>query len=152
MSQSSEAAQAGDPSARTEADLAKLPIVLYDGQCGLCHHSVRWLMRRDGGTLYYAPLQGPTAAHLRTLHPRIPEQLETVVLVEAGRAHLRSKAFLHAAHHLTRPWRWAYHWRWLPAPLLDLGYRLIARFRYRLFGHYDECRLPSQDERRRLLP
>lgn len=152
MAQGLDAAQAGETETLAEASLAKLPIVLYDGQCGLCHHSVRWLMRRDGGALYYAPLQGPTAARLRALHPQIPEQLETVVLVESQRAHLRSKAFLYAARHLTWPWRWAYHWRWLPAPLLDLGYRLIARLRYRLFGHYDECRLPSHEERQRLLP
>lgn len=152
MAQGLDVATAGRTGERSEAELATLPIILYDGQCGLCHHSVRWLMRRDGGALYYAPLQGPTAARLRALHPEIPGQLETVVLVESRRAHLRSKAFLYAARHLTRPWRWAYHWRWLPAPLLDLGYRLIARFRYRLFGHYDECRLPSQEERQRLLP
>ena len=43
------------------------PIVLYDGTCGLCHRSVQWLSRRDRGQLWYAPLQGETAAALQTL-------------------------------------------------------------------------------------
>ena len=36
--------------------------------------------------------------------------------------------------------------------ILDPLYRVIARYRYRWFGHYDECRLPSEPERRRFLP
>ena len=137
---------------RADEDLEALPVILYDGQCGLCHRSVRWLVRRDRGRLFYAPLQGPTAARLRLRHREIPETLETVVFVEAGRAHLRSKAFLHAAHHLTWPWRWAHPLRHLPAALMDPLYRFVARRRYRWFGRYDECRLPTAGERQRMLP
>lgn len=36
--------------------------------------------------------------------------------------------------------------------LLDLGYRVVARVRYRLFGRLDACRLPSGDEKVRFLP
>src|SRR5688500_5144509 len=107
------------------------PIVLYDGECGLCSRSVRFLLARDGGQLWYAPLQGETAAALRAKHPEIPRTLESVVLVDGDRVHLRSKAFLYGAKYLTRPWRWAHALRWLPAFLLDLGYRLVARVRYR---------------------
>lgn len=148
----SEAAAGGAIAERTEAQLAELPIILYDGQCGLCHHSVAWLLRHDRGRLYYAPLQGPTAERLRARHPAIPHELESVVYVWGGRAHLRSKAFLHVARHLTWPWRWAYVLRFMPAFVLDPLYRLVARYRYRWFGHYDECRLPTTQERQRLLP
>lgn len=127
------------------------PIVLYDGTCGLCHRSVRWLLRRDRGRLRYAPLQGETAAALRT-HLPIPTELASVVLVDGDRVYLRSKVFLHAARHLTRPWRWAYALRWLPAWPLDLGYRLVARVRYRLFGRYDTCQRPTAAETAQLLP
>ncbi len=133
---------------------ADLPprIVLYDGVCGLCSRTVRWLLKRDGGAFHYAPLQGETAARLRTLHPRIPEQLDSVVYIEDGRVHLRSKVFLHAARWLTRPWRWAWYVRWFPAFLLDPFYWLVAKLRYRLFGKFDACKLPTTDERARLLP
>jgi predicted DCC family thiol-disulfide oxidoreductase YuxK len=127
-------------------------IVLYDGVCGLCSRTVRWLMRRDGGSLWYAPLQGETAAQLRALHPRIPVKLDSVVLVEDGRVHLRSKVFLHAARHLRRPWRWAYAFRWMPGFLLDPMYWVVAKLRYRIFGKFDACTLPTTDERAQLLP
>ena len=128
------------------------PVVLYDGECGLCNRSVKFLIARDGGQLYYAPLQGETAAALRDEHPQIPRTLESVVLVEDGKVRLRSKAFLYGAKYLTRPWRWAYWFRWLPAFLLDLGYRFIARIRYRVWGKYDTCQLPTTDQRAKLLP
>jgi predicted DCC family thiol-disulfide oxidoreductase YuxK len=128
------------------------PVVLYDGQCGLCHRSVKFLIARDGGQLYYAPLQGETAAALRARHPEIPDTLESVVLVDGDRVHLRSKAFLHGARYLTRPWRWAYALRWLPGFVLDLGYRLIARLRYRIWGKLDSCQRPSVEQQAKLLP
>ena len=128
------------------------PIVLYDGECGLCHRSVKFLIKRDRGQLYYAPLQGETAASLKKQHPEIPETMESVVLVDDGRVHLRSKAFLYVARYLTRPWRWAYYLRWLPAFLLDLGYRVIARIRYRVWGKYDACQRPSVEQQAQLLP
>lgn len=128
------------------------PVVLYDGECGLCHRSVQFLLARDRGRLWYAPLQGETAQRLRAVHREIPATLESVVLVDGGRAYLRSKAFLHLAKYLPAPWRWAYHLRWLPAFPLDLGYRLIARIRYRVWGKLDACRVPTTDERAHLLP
>lgn len=127
-------------------------IVLYDGVCGLCSKTVRWLMKRDRGAFHYAPLQGETAAALRARHPRIPEQLDSVVYVEDGRVHLRSKVFLYAARWLTRPWRWAWYVRWIPAFLLDPFYWVVAKLRYRLFGKFDACTLPTTDERAKLLP
>lgn len=127
------------------------PVILYDGTCGLCHWAVRWLMRRDRGNLHYAPLQGDTATALRARFP-IPATLESVVLVDGDRMHLRSKVFLHGAKYLTRPWRWLRFFRWLPAFVLDPLYWVVAKVRYRLFGQYDSCRLPSVEERARLLP
>ena len=128
------------------------PTVLYDGECGLCHRSVKFLLKRDRSQLWYAPLQGETAEKLRAEHPQIPRTVESVVLVDGGRVHLRSKAILYATKYLTRPWRWAYHFRWMPALLLDLFYALIARIRYRVWGKYDTCTMPTTDQRAHLLP
>ncbi|MDB4958523.1 MAG: putative thiol-disulfide oxidoreductase [Myxococcales bacterium] len=129
------------------------PIVLYDGTCGLCHRSVQWILRHERDhDLKFAPLQGATAAALRSRFPEIPETLESVVLVDGDRARLRSKAFLHGARHLRAPWRWSYALRWLPSVVLDLGYRVIAKVRYRIWGRAELCDLPSPENRARFLP
>ena len=129
------------------------PVVLYDGTCGLCSKSVQWILRHERDhELRFAPLQGETAAALRARFPEIPETVETVILVEHDRVRVRSKAFLYVAHHLRAPWRWGYGMRWFPAFVLDLGYRVIARIRYRVWGRVDLCDLPSPEARARFLP
>ncbi|MBP9086196.1 MAG: DUF393 domain-containing protein, partial [Kofleriaceae bacterium] len=128
-------------------------IVLYDGVCGLCSRTVRWLIAHDrDGALRFAPLQGSTTAALRATYPGIPQNLDSVVLIDGGRMHLRSKVFLYGARHLTRPWCWAYNFRWLPGWLLDLGYRAVAALRYRLWGKFEQCQIPTGADQRRLLP
>ena len=126
--------------------------MLYDGVCGLCSRAVRFLIRHDHERkLMFAPLQGETAAALRAQYPRIPESIDTVVLIDDGRVFLRSKAFLYVAKYLDRPWRWGYAFRWMPAFLLDLGYRLIAALRYRIWGKKEACEIPAPEERARFL-
>lgn len=135
------------------AELPTAPLVLYDGDCGFCARSVRWLLAHERDhDLRFAPLQGATAAALRRRYPQIPETIESVVYVAGGRAHLRSKAMLHVARHLRAPWRWAHAVRWLPGAVLDLGYRLVAAVRYRIWGHADACQLVTPAQRARFLP
>ena len=129
------------------------PLVLYDGTCGLCARSVRWILRHENDReLKFAPLQGETAEAMRARFPNIPTSIDTVVYVDGEHAHLRSKAFLHMSRHFKRPWRWLHGLRWIPAFILDLGYRLVAATRYKLFGKVDSCELPSPENRARFMP
>ena len=131
-------------------------LVLFDGVCAFCDASVRWLMERDpAGRLKYAPLQGPTAAAVRGRHSQVPDDLDTLVYVEAGaggeRVALRSAALLRICEQLQPPPRWLVLLRALPRPLADLLYRAFAHLRYRLFGKNDACRVPTPEERTRFL-
>lgn len=131
-------------------------LVLYDGVCGFCDGAVRWLLARDpGGRLHFAPLQGETAAALRRRHPEIPDDLDTMVYVEidaAGeRVQLRSDAVFGVLGEIEGPWRRLVVLRHLPRPLLEAGYRLFARCRYRLFGKLDACPVPEPAERARFV-
>lgn len=142
--------------AQPEAVPAFERLVLFDGVCAFCDRSVVWLMQRDPtGRLRFAPLQGETAAALRRRHPQIPDDIDTLVYVEAcggvERVHLRSAAMFRVLGQLERPPRWLRAVSWLPAPLADAGYRLFVSLRYRLFGKLDTCRVPSPEERDRFL-
>lgn len=127
-------------------------VMLYDGVCGLCAKSVRWILHHERDhQIQFAPLQGALAAAMRARFPEIPEQLSTVVYIDGDRVHLRSKAFLHMTKHLRAPWRWLHWFRWWPAFLGDIGYRIVASLRYRLFGKADTCEIPSPENRARFL-
>ena len=139
--------------------LSALPrqLVLFDGECGLCDHSVHWVIDHDtSAKICFAPLQGETAAALRAAYPVIPTDIETMVYVEdagepGARVSLRSRAVLRVCAAMPSPWRWLAAFAWLPRALTDGPYRLVARLRHRLWGRTQACRLPSPEERRRFL-
>ncbi len=128
-------------------------LVLYDGVCGLCSRSVRALVRLDvDRRLRYAPLQGETAAQLRLLYPSIPTQLDSFVYINGTTVWLRSRAFIHMAKQFHYPWR-AFSWLWvIPPPLANLVYRLVATFRYRIWGKTDHCEIPAPRDQELFLP
>jgi predicted DCC family thiol-disulfide oxidoreductase YuxK len=128
-------------------------LVLYDGECGFCDASVQWLLERDlEGRLHFAPLQGDTAAAVRALGDW-PETLDSIVFVEeGGRLSWRSTAAVRIASVLPWPWRGLAGAWLIPWPLRDIGYRLIAAVRFRIWGRLDACRLPAPHEATRFLP
>jgi predicted DCC family thiol-disulfide oxidoreductase YuxK len=130
------------------------PIVFYDGVCALCNFFVKFATKRDkAGALYFAPLQGDTAAELRETTPGFPRDIISLVVVDDGRAHIRSDGALVAMRELPGPWRFlAAVGRVIPRVLRDALYDLVAATRYRLFGKYDECPVPPPEVRRRFLP
>jgi predicted DCC family thiol-disulfide oxidoreductase YuxK len=131
--------------------------VLFDGRCGLCDATVRWLLARDRrAALLFAPLDGAVAAAVRARHPGLPAAAETLVLVErpgtdGERVRVRSRAVIEAVGRLGGPWRAVLVLRALPACLLDAPYRFVARRRTRWFGRLAACRVPGPRERARFL-
>jgi predicted DCC family thiol-disulfide oxidoreductase YuxK len=133
------------------------PIILYDGVCGLCHRLNRFVLARDpAGRFRFAALQSPLAGEILTRHGRDPRDLDTLYLVLGhGRADERllrkSDAALWILRELGGPWRATPALRVVPRRLRDLGYDLVARCRYRVFGRYDTCPLPDPRHRARYL-
>lgn len=133
------------------------PIVLYDGTCGFCDASIQWILARDrAGVFRFAAQQGETAAAIVARHPELPKDLDSLILVEGEGAEERvtwhSSAALGIAARLPGAWRALSWFGLLPRALTDLGYRMVARVRYRIWGRLDACRVPRPEERARFLP
>lgn len=77
--------------------------------------------------------------------------LDTVVLVDAGRAFTRSTAALRVFRRLRQPWPLAYALIVVPRPMRDWIYDAVARRRYRWFGKREACMVPTASLRRRFL-
>lgn len=123
------------------------PVVFFDGVCGLCSHSVNWLLARDPEhRLRFAPLQGAAAAAM--ISSDLRDRLDTMVFVRNGTTYIRTAALSRILMTLGGRWQVLGAILWLiPFPVRDLGYRLVSRFRYRMFGKHDACRLPTLAER-----
>ncbi|MBL8848059.1 MAG: DUF393 domain-containing protein [Planctomycetaceae bacterium] len=142
---------AGSDKSRVGAVATDGPIVFFDGVCGLCNSSVDFVLRHDPqGRLRFAPLQGETAARLLPADDRA--NLGSLVLWEDGRAYRRSTAVVRILTKLGGIWAVLGAALWvIPSPLRNAGYRVVAKLRYRLFGKKETCRLPSPEERGRIL-
>lgn len=130
-------------------------VLLYDGLCGFCNGTVRFILARDaGGAMRFATLQGDFAKSILARHPSVAG-IDSLVVVEFDDAgeHImvRSDAALRIASHLGGPWRLFLGLRLVPRPLRDLAYSAFARFRYRLFGRYGACPLPPPGTRDRFM-
>ncbi len=77
--------------------------------------------------------------------------LETIVVLERGKARVRSDAALFLARRLPWPWPLLAAFILLPRPLRDALYGIVARHRYRWFGRRESCMLPSADTADRFL-
>jgi predicted DCC family thiol-disulfide oxidoreductase YuxK len=128
------------------------PLVLYDGTCGLCSRSVRLILRNDRrGRFRFAALQSDAGRELLRRHGLPADELDSVVLVEGGRAYTKSRAALRIARGMDRPWPVLRVLAVVPRAVADFMYDRVARNRYRLFGRTEACMLPPPEVRARFL-
>jgi len=126
-------------------------IVLYDGECNLCHHAVQFIIPRDPSAKFrFASLESNIGRQLLQEHG-LSEVCDTVVVIDRGRAFLRSSAALRIARYLRAPWPVFGLFAVIPPKLRDWIYHHIARNRYRWFGYRTHCMLPSPEIRERFI-
>jgi predicted DCC family thiol-disulfide oxidoreductase YuxK len=118
--------------------------LFYDGQCGLCHRTVRFALAEDRAAgappFRFAPLGGE--AFVREVPAAVRGALpDSLVLLRAdGGVLVRSRAVLHLAERLGGLWRvLAVAARAVPAPVRDGLYDAVARARHRLFARPAEA-------------
>ena len=128
------------------------PLIVFDGVCVLCSASARFVVRHDAaGRFRLAAAQSPVGQGLYRHFGLSPTDYDTFLLVEDGRAFLKSDAALRVAGRLGLPWSLARVLRIAPRGLRDAAYDVVARNRYRIFGRRDACFLPAADQAWRFL-
>ena len=123
------------------------PLILFDGVCNLCQRSVQFVIRNDSaGRFQFASIQSDVAADiLGNLHYD-NDSLSSVLLLDDGQLYRKSRAALHIARQLNRPWPLLYYlFFWVPAIFSDWVYSYIGNRRYRWFGIKDECWIPDPE-------
>ena len=142
--------------------MADLPdtIIFFDGACLLCDRAVQWMVRHDPGErLYYAPLGEETFQTLMAAGVPIGDYLEGRSMLLARRTEgggwtlaSRSDAVIGALSISGGAPRRLALLRLVPSPLRNLGYRVVAALRHRLFGRSESCSLAHGANASRLLP
>lgn len=126
-------------------------MILYDGVCVFCSRWIRFVATRDTARRFrFTPIQSPYGAKLARAFGIDLEDPDTNAVIHGGVAYFKSDGALTVLSHLPR-WRWTRALFWVPKPLRDAVYNLVARNRYRIFGKFDACFIPGADMRARVV-
>lgn len=139
-----------DPAVPAFADTG--PVTVMDAHCALCARGARWIARNDqAGEFRIIPVQSALGHALLTHYGLNPADPASWLYLEDGQPYTSMDAVIRVGTRLGSIWRGLQALRILPGPVRRALYRLVARNRYRLFGHADLCHLPDPDVQKRLL-
>ena len=121
------------------------PIIFYDGLCGICDRSVQFIIKYDQEKKFrFAALQSDFAKQILG----DDANADTFILFEKGKIITRSTAALRVCKILSGKLSLLYIFILVPAFIRDAFYDLIARNRYKWFGHFDECKIPTPEQKK----
>ncbi len=143
-------------------ELGERLVVLFDGHCALCNRTVRWFLRHDRqDRLRFAAFEASGWGELLKRHgisvPDSESGPNTILVLRdfSGAEEeilVRTDAALAMLRELSPPWpAVSAVLRLVPRPVRDLAYRLVARWRIRIWGRLESCPIPTAEERERFL-
>jgi predicted DCC family thiol-disulfide oxidoreductase YuxK len=116
------------------------PIIVFDGECIMCNGFIQWLISKDADQkIRYTYLQ-------KQEHSPYPD-LDSVLLYNKGKVYIYSDVSLEAATYLHKPYIYLSVLKYIPRFIRDAIYKVLAKYRYRIFGRYDTCMIPQADQR-----
>ncbi len=132
--------------------IRKQKIILFDGICNLCNNSVTFVIKRDSKNLFkYAALQSEAGKELVKEHGIDTETTDSIILIEANKAYVKSSAALRIAKHLSGGWPLLYGFIIIPTFLRNWVYDWVARNRYKWFGKKESCMIPTPELKEKFL-
>jgi predicted DCC family thiol-disulfide oxidoreductase YuxK len=129
-------------------------VIVVDGTCIFCNRLVDLILRRDRERHFrFAHVQSDFARAALARHGMTPD-IDAIYLVCAAETEAEQVLMDGAVGRQVWPRIFpavGLLMRMTPLPILNLFYRGFARIRYRLFGQYPACRIPTPDERARFV-
>lgn len=117
-----------------------MAILFYDGNCGLCQRSVRFIYYFDKKkVIHFAPLNGST---YRDIYQHDLDELTTVKFYYQNKTYEKSEAVFKVCSVIGGMFSWVCLFRIIPVSLRDTIYDQIAKRRKHI-----SCILITQDER-----
>jgi predicted DCC family thiol-disulfide oxidoreductase YuxK len=126
-------------------------VILYDGVCVFCSRWIRYVATRDVARRFrFTAIQSDYGTRLAKTFHIDPKDPDTNAVIHGGVAWFKSDGALTVLSALPG-WRWTRALFWVPRPIRDTVYNLVARNRYRIFGKYEECFVPDAAFRARVM-
>ena len=117
-------------------------IIVFDGICRFCNKSIDFLMKLDTQKRFkYTSLQGEFVITLD-----IEPDMDSIIYYENSIIYYKSTAILKIFQALGGVWKITAIFYLIPKVIRDFLYDLIAKYRYKIFGKRESCRMPKEGE------
>jgi predicted DCC family thiol-disulfide oxidoreductase YuxK len=129
-----------------------MPIILFDGVCNFCNRSINIILEQDQDAHFqFAPSQSTAGKDILQQFGLDQKASASVILIDNEKVYTKTDAVIQIATHL-KGWPKLFRFiKFIPKPIRDFGYDLIAKNRYTLFGKRETCRIPDESIRHRFL-
>jgi predicted DCC family thiol-disulfide oxidoreductase YuxK len=128
------------------------PILLFDGVCTLCNGAVDFVMKHEKEPVFYfASLQSDFGKSLLTKFNIDANELNTLYVFSNGKLFNKSAAVILVVKTLKSPWNYLKLFSFFPEVILDFFYDIVSKYRYKIFGKKEFCRIPTLIEKERFL-
>jgi predicted DCC family thiol-disulfide oxidoreductase YuxK len=133
-------------------DALQHKIVIFDGVCKLCNGWSQFIIKRGpDNQIKLANIQSDIGKQLLQHFGYDANDVTTMLYIEEGRCWDKSDAFFKVIGQLNTPLKYLVIFKIIPKVIRDWLYDRIALNRYRLFGKYLSCPIPSEDDKARFL-
>jgi predicted DCC family thiol-disulfide oxidoreductase YuxK len=127
-------------------------LIVFDHKCVFCSSFVRFVFARDhAGLFLFTAAQSPLGQALYNHYGLDQTDFSTNLVIVDGVLHTKMDAFATVMRSLGLPWSLLAVVSALPERLANGAYDLIAKNRYRIFGRYETCLVPSRELRARVV-
>jgi predicted DCC family thiol-disulfide oxidoreductase YuxK len=132
--------------------LENSPIVFFDGECNLCNTSVNFILDFESDDqFYFCSLNSKIANQILKENFLLVEIPDSIVLLYQNKVYFKSDAVLQISKFLKPPFSFINLFGFIPTTVRDFFYDLIAKYRYKVFGRKDFCRVNSPSLNKKFL-
>ena len=120
--------------------------LLMDGDCGLCTHTAVFINPRlkEPNSVSFVAIESAEGQELIQTFPDKFQAADTVFLIRNGKAYMRSAAGIRCLLYMKWYYSMWFPFVWIiPLPLRDIAYRIVARYRHKVFKRPATCIFPG---------
>ena len=117
-------------------------ILLLDGDCGLCHRLAIFMEKHldSKKKIKFQSIESSSSQELIQNFPKNQQNMDTVYLYTKGKSYTRSSAAIRCLLFLKWYWKIWFPLIWIvPLPLRNFVYKIIAKYRHRIFSKPEVC-------------
>ena len=120
--------------------------LLMDGDCGLCTHTAVFInprLKLPNSVRFIAIESEEGQEIIKTFSEKL-QAADSVYLIRNGKAYMRSAAAIRCLLYMKWYYSMWFPLAWIvPSPLRDIVYRIVARYRHKVFKRPATCIFPG---------